>query len=672
MTPNKNNAAPRAATAGNTLFVVLLTIAVLSLVAGNLMWSASARYHVTYQSASWQEALVAAEAGVDVGMLELRNHFINHTRVFSGPGWSSKNTTAVYDASRPSVRALLGGAVDPLDLPDSFGNRVNPDLTTFPDNGHAFPLKALPTRQGEGNTTLAYRVYVDVPDSDAVTTKTATGETSKQALAQPAPGTATDPEDPNLKFISQPDEGGSEKDTHDREVNMSRWWWRIRAVGYAGVSGPARPSPDGRDGRLRRFSFFTDWRNGGIPFLPGQPTATAPHPQVSRVIEVLAQPRTRTHFALLADQGIDLGGKTVRVDSYDSTKGDYGALIATPPTSASNDTYTAPGSALDPNGNVNPAAGRNIGWLGNLATNGQLINAGGATVVGSAMTNNGTVTGAQNVTGAEDPNFYQDLTPIKPQDWNDVATVPTVTTPAVYRVLSTDPRNPTRFHLNGINLTGGAVVSFTTNDLPVVPPLAATQHFVKLYVEGDILTTGTSAIRLAPNVSAIIYVEGKVSLVGTGIDNQSKLPTHLVINGIKPADNSVGGDAHSITISPYGTDKPAPPPKGDKEDKEDKEDKKDKKDKKTPAPLPVISTIANGDFTGIIYAPQHDLFISGSGTATGGVVASYDYAGAFAANHVTVSVDTAIHFDESLRGNGQLGGYKLVNWFEDTTSRVVR
>ena len=60
---------PRSA---NTLVMVLLTIAVLSVVASNMVWSASTRYHTTYQSASWQEALVAAEAGVNLALVELR------------------------------------------------------------------------------------------------------------------------------------------------------------------------------------------------------------------------------------------------------------------------------------------------------------------------------------------------------------------------------------------------------------------------------------------------------------------------------------------------------------------------------------------------------------------------------------------------------------------------
>lgn len=661
MTRNKNKfpvprAADTTASGGNALLIVLLTIAVLSLVAGNLMWSASARYHVTYQSSSWQEALVAAEAGVDVAMGELRNHVVNHTPAFSGASWVSGNNNAVYAPGNPNVRSLLGGAIDPLRLPASFNNHVNPDLAIFPDNGHALPLTALPSRGGEGNTPLAYRVYVDVPDSDDVTTQATPPVPAEQTLAQPPPGTK--PEDLAVKFINQPDDGVSDKDTHDRPVNMSRWWWRIRAVGYAGVSGPARPSPDARDGFLRRFSFFADWRSGAIPWLPGQPV-TASAPQVSRVVEVLAQPHTRTHYALLGDKGIDLRGQNVRVDSYDSTKGDYGALVGIPLVSSSNGTYTAPGSALDPNGSINPGVGRNIGWLGNIATNGQLINANGAVVQGSAMTNNGTVSDAENVTGNEDPNFYQDLLPIKAQGWADLPSEPTLTQGKTFKVTSTDPRHPDRIRLNGINLSDSNVVKLTAPE-PPAGGLISPNAFVKVYVEGDILTNGTGAVRLDPTISAIFYVEGRVSLTGAGIENTSKKPTQLVINGVQPADGTAGGDAHSITISPYGT-QTATPPKGGKG-----------KGKKSPPPLPPTPLVQNGDFTGIIYAPQHDLYISGSGTANGGVVSFYDFAGAFVANRVTVSVDTAIHFDESLRTAGQLGGYKLVNWFEDTATSVAR
>ena len=45
-------------------------------------------------------------------------------------------------------------------------------------------------------------------------------------------------------------------------IDRSRWLYRIRSLGAAGVSGPTRPNFDKRDNTLRRISFFYDWRTG--------------------------------------------------------------------------------------------------------------------------------------------------------------------------------------------------------------------------------------------------------------------------------------------------------------------------------------------------------------------------------------------------------------------------
>ena len=115
-------------------------------------------------------------------------------------------------------------------------------------------------------------------------------------------------------------------------LDRSNWWYRIRSLGIAGVSGPARPNLDKRDSWLRRLSFFTDWRTG-------QPLAS---PQAARMVEVLVKPLTNFRNALMAQKQIDLNGQNVFIDSYDSDNGIYSATS-------------------------------NHGSMGNIATNGSLI-----------------------------------------------------------------------------------------------------------------------------------------------------------------------------------------------------------------------------------------------------------------------------------------------------------
>ena len=303
--------------AGNSLLLVLLTIAVLSLVAGNLLWSASARYHVTYQSASWQEALLGAEAGVDLAMTELRKRTIPGAGdAFREParagavGWYDVPPLATDNPTAPATvdKRLLGGAVDPMLLSRSTtavdptapspGNSA-PLTSHFPEFGHAMPLTILDPveRGGEGNHRLAARVYVDVPGSGAAAANPGTDPNPTFAQAPPT--------DAALRFLTLPDDGTGETDYSSQQVNRSRWWWRIRAVGYAGVSGPARPSPDKRDNGLRRFSFITDWRTGTPAKLPVNNVPTAA-PEVSRLVEVVAKPVTRMHFAMLGATLVDL------------------------------------------------------------------------------------------------------------------------------------------------------------------------------------------------------------------------------------------------------------------------------------------------------------------------------------------------------------------------------
>ncbi len=82
---------------GSVLLCALCTILVISLIGANVLVNCSTRYNVTAkQVKAWKEALIAAEAGGDVGYAECRKTIgdTNPLAVFAADGW----------ATLPSVR----------------------------------------------------------------------------------------------------------------------------------------------------------------------------------------------------------------------------------------------------------------------------------------------------------------------------------------------------------------------------------------------------------------------------------------------------------------------------------------------------------------------------------------------------------------------------------------
>ena len=211
--------------------------------------------------------------------------------------------------------------------------------------------------------------------------------------------------------------------------------------------------------------------------------------------------------------------------------------------------------------------------MGNIATNGQLINANNAVIDGDALTNNGTVKGAGNVSGQQSASFYQELTPITPASlnpaWSNVKDGGTLTANATYTA-SVDSTNPTLVRLDGINLpAGGNVINLNAPAAASGNGSTATPSYIKLYVQGDISTSNDSFINVAANVNAIIYFTGNINLQGNGIFNNSMLASHLVLNGLQPPANADGSyPARSINIA------------------------------------------TTQDFEGIVYAPSHDLTLA--------------------------------------------------------------
>ena len=603
---------------------MLLTICVLSVVAASLLLTNVSRYQTAFQSASWQEAIVGGEAGVDLAVNELRK------RVITGP-------TAAFQTNWTSLNPQTGKAYA------NYGR-------AFPSNGQPYQIAS---HAGEGNTATQVRVFVDVPGSDSGTDFAQANDTS---------------------FISQVDN----PNLRDPDgVDRSRWLFRVKSLGITGLTGPPRPNLNKYDNVLRHFSFFNDWRTG----------RAVPAPQAARLVEAVVRPQTGFRNALMADMQIDLSNVDVLINSYDSSKGPYSLT--------------------------------NNGTQGNIATNGQLINANHATVNGNAMTNNGSVNNAQNVTGQQSSSFYQELPPITVASlnpsWAGVTNGGTVTTSKTYTA-SGDPNNPTLVRLNGINLPdGGQTINVVSPASSSKTGAAATPSYIKFYVQGDIATTGSSYIGLDPNVNAIFYFTGNMTLQGIGIVNNSYLAGHLLLNGLQPPANTDGSF----------------PPRS-------------------------LSVATTQDFEGIVYAPNYDLTLALKAASTSsssfinpfqglisslqGQIASLnsdiagnqadyqqqlakynsngdnsayrkmqqdqtqiaqdqmrlaplqlqlsalignaapasstdDHAqgyngiyGGFVARTIKVANKTHVHYDEVLRTAGPVNHYEIVNWFEDSLS----
>src|SRR4051794_41711198 len=75
---------PRSPARGSTILVTLATLTALSMLAAYALSRVVPRLRMAYQNAAWEEARLAAEAGVDAAMSDL----IANTRMPTGGNWT--------------------------------------------------------------------------------------------------------------------------------------------------------------------------------------------------------------------------------------------------------------------------------------------------------------------------------------------------------------------------------------------------------------------------------------------------------------------------------------------------------------------------------------------------------------------------------------------------------
>ena len=241
---------------GAVTLVALLSLVIISVIAAGVLRSVVPRYHVSYQTAGWQEARLAAEAGVDLAIERLnKNVPAVSSSTADWTGWKQNATTA-------AVPALLGKSV----------------------------ATAVSGLTASGNAlTASVPIYLDNVD------------------VSPSVGTRAAADVQLTALYPNPD------------ATMNNPWFRIRSMGTAGLPGPARSASDRMDTSLRRLSLRSPMRPALAADDVLTPT-TVPFPNASRIVEVLARPVTPFSKAIVTQQDLVLGNSNGwEVNSYDSS-----------------------------------------------------------------------------------------------------------------------------------------------------------------------------------------------------------------------------------------------------------------------------------------------------------------------------------------------------------------
>ncbi len=153
--------------------------------------------------------------------------------------------------------------------------------------------------------------------------------------------------------------------------------------------------------------------------------------------------------------------------------------------------------------------------------------------------------------------------------------------------------SPVDYRVNSINLSSS-------------DQLVIHSGYVRLYVTGNTSITGNAGIVVYPGAKLEIYSGGSASIGGNGVANND-------------------GRAYNFQFYELNSSS--------------------------------VSIAGNGQLTGVVYAPQSNLTISGGGSSGSAV-------GSFVGNNITMNGHVDFHYDEALKNHGPTRGYSVVAWQE--------
>lgn len=462
-----SHSSARAPQRGSALVVSLITLAVLAFAAAALSVSVSTTANVSLQAATWQEAIMAAEAGADTALASLRVALDEGSVVVNG------TTTSYWN--------------DAVGTPPVGVNA----LTDFKTGATAW----------NGWT-------IDSVDASNFPTKL-----SREISLRTASGTIT---------------GMKTAVTIDRLLGdpTGKPWYRVRATGISGISGPARVGLDKRDNDLRKISLA-----GKRPGRSGykQPT-TLGTAEVTRSIEVLVHPLKSGTWdrAITANSTVQMGAKFI-VDSWDSSN------TSKYPGGAYPSSLIGVQTTNDPV--LNALRQRNAEVVSNL--DGSDVNIGGAYLYGAVKCNGGTPKATQNVTGAISNNFYTSIGAVKAPTWSSWTNTPTAIVNTNTTLDTGSDSSPAKYVLSNLSLNNNTLTFNANNGGGSGSGQGNTnKRYVELYLTKDATLSNNAKIIIPANVHVTMYIAGKLSGTGASFVNESGNAANLTIWGISTPDKT--------------------------------------------------------------------------------------------------------------------------------------
>ena len=256
---------------------------------------------------------------------------------------------------------------------------------------------------------------------------------------------------------------------------------------------------------LRKLSLSRDRYNASA--------ATAP--QATRMIEVMAKPRSPFRLGLLLDKQITMGGGGV-IDSFDSSN-----------------------PAKSTAGLYDVAKRQSNGSVGVNDTQGT-SDLKGAYVYGPVDYSGPAIQGTGNVQGPITTPFNRPVVPVLAPTWTTFNPTPTNINTAKTLTGGTFS-SPARYKVSSVTLAGGDV-------LTLIPHAAGQESYVEIWVTGGMTTSGSSYILQQPGVHVTYYSEGDIKVGGTSFVNQSNLAANNILNVVTP----VGPTVRSVTVNGGG------------------------------------------------------------------------------------------------------------------------
>ncbi len=480
--------------ASSTLIVTLLTLSALSIMAALAVRRILPRLPMAYQNAAWEEARLAAEAGIDMAMNDLiKNVAGPDTNYWLGWKQSATDPSGSYLPAMPTPTVL-----DPVLA------LVQRLLSLTPPSPPPIPIGAAPPPPAKPRPARS------VPQGPA-NPVTAAVPILVNNLKVTAPSSIPTELDVKLWALKTGDAGHNP-------------WFRIRSVGTCALPPIVNKPPEPLDATFRRLSLRNirpslqnDKANG---------PAAIPLPNVSRVAEVLVEPIRPFELALWSSHSMKLGafGGWI-VDSYDSTDTDKSNSGAYP------GRYS---EKAQMNGDVACSQGRTASDL-----YGSLISLNGSTVEGAICTNGGDNPATpehENVFGTDGvdqsrirDDFSRAMNPVRLPEGIAIQDPPP---DGVYVAGTTEA--PREYLLSG-----------RITSLRIKGPGLGQTGLIVLVIDGDLILS--DPLIIPPTVTAVLYVRGNISFsnnVNSGPWNSNQ-PSHLLIFGERD-------DASHQKLTAYG------------------------------------------------------------------------------------------------------------------------